>query len=139
MKQIKYALIVLLLSLAALSCVKTSDGTGGPLCEDVECKNNGSCVKGNCVCDYGWKGSFCEIRATGAISFFNNTGSRYKIEINNVDKGILAPHTQVYHEVEIGTYSCKVTEQRTDTIPPIVRSYDNVKVFPSVTKPVSID
>ena len=139
MKNIRYALIILWLSILAISCAKISDGTGGPWCKDVVCMNAGSCVKGNCLCEYGWTGPHCEIRATGKIRIFNSLTNTYKIEINGENKGTLAPNTEVYHVVEIGTYSCKATEQRTDTLPPTVRSFDNVKVFPHETKPLTIN
>ena len=30
------------------------------MCDDVECGDNGSCDKGDCICDNGWTGDACE-------------------------------------------------------------------------------
>jgi len=57
------------------SCTKSS-------CTNMVCQNGGTCSGGNCQCPTGFSGSLCQLRATSAIQYINDTYTPISIAVN---------------------------------------------------------
>ncbi len=83
MKNIKLIVLTLMVSATFAgvvifsACTKTS-------CSNIVCKNGGTCSSGKCQCLAGYSGVYCQVAATTAISYKNNTFTPITIGVNGL-------------------------------------------------------
>lgn len=95
MKNLKAVLVTSILVCGSFSAVVFNACTKAN-CNNVVCKNGGTCSNGVCSCPSGYSGPFCETAATSGIRYRNNTFTPISITVNGDGKVIPVGGTVVF-------------------------------------------
>jgi hypothetical protein len=81
MKNIRVILLAFAVTVALFSVVVFT-ACNKTTCNGVVCQNGGTCANGNCQCPTGYSGALCQLKASTAISYKNNTFTPITIAVN---------------------------------------------------------